>query len=123
MNENCIIVYRSHIEIASDLADDPSTIQHKVWKYIWRYIQQADIFISHPIPKFVPQEVPEEKVVFLPASTDPLDGLSKPQSPDMIHYYQQMLTRLSLDQNGDRLQFVHRPYVIQIARFDPSKGK
>ena len=31
------------------------------------------MFISHPIPEFIPKNVPAEKVVYLPATTDWLD--------------------------------------------------
>jgi len=41
-----------------------------VWNYLWNNIQHADLFISHPVNKFVPDSVPIEKVALLPASTD-----------------------------------------------------
>ncbi len=47
---------------------------------IWDFsgaTSRADIFISHPIPIFVPHTVPREKVVYFPATTDWLDGLNK----------------------------------------------
>lgn len=56
------------------------------------------------------------------ASTDPLDGLNKPVSDELTHYYVQQFNRTCVDQMGNRLLSPHRPYIIQIARFDPSKG-
>ncbi len=40
------IVYRSHIEIRSDLVHVPGSPQEEVWKYLWSNIQLADLFIS-----------------------------------------------------------------------------
>ena len=40
------IVYRSHIEIRSDLVHVPGSPQEEVWKYLWNNIQLADLFIS-----------------------------------------------------------------------------
>jgi len=64
------IIYRSHIEIRSDLVDRPGSPQEQVWKWIWNFVKQADIFISHPVAKFVPHEVPLEMVGLMPASTE-----------------------------------------------------
>jgi hypothetical protein len=40
------IVYRSHIEIRSDLVHKAGSPQEEVWKYLWKNIQLADLFIS-----------------------------------------------------------------------------
>lgn len=40
------IVYRSHIEIRSDLVHVAGSPQEEVWKYLWKNIQLADLFIS-----------------------------------------------------------------------------
>lgn len=40
------IVYRSHIEIRSDLVHVKGSPQEEVWKYLWNNIQLADLFIS-----------------------------------------------------------------------------
>jgi hypothetical protein len=40
------IVYRSHIEIRSDLVHVPGSPQEEVWNYLWNNIQLADLFIS-----------------------------------------------------------------------------
>lgn len=62
-----------------------------------------------------------EKVVLLPACTDPLDGLNKELSLSDLSYYKLVYNRLSIDQCGVEIDF-HRPYIVQVARFDPSKG-
>lgn len=64
------IIYRSHIEIRSDLVAIPGSPQEEVWQYLWNNIQHADLFISHPVSKFVPKDVPVEKVALLGAATD-----------------------------------------------------
>ncbi|CAG8544527.1 1373_t:CDS:2 [Cetraspora pellucida] len=122
LNPTCKIIYRSHIEICADLIrNDPTGPQAEVWDFLWGFISQADLFISHPIENFVPDNVPREKVVLLPASTDPLDGLNKGLSQSDLNYYKLVYNRLSIDQCGVAIDF-NRPYIVQIARFDPSKG-
>ena len=64
------IIYRSHIEIRSDLVHVKGSPQEEVWQYLWNNIQHADLFISHPVNKFVPSDVPPEKLALLGAATD-----------------------------------------------------
>jgi len=85
------IIYRLHIEIRSDLVHVPGSPQEEVWKYLWQNIRLADLFISalyystalansitdpdiflsgHPVSKFVPSDVPLEKLALLGAATD-----------------------------------------------------
>lgn len=71
------IIYRSHIEIRSDLVAQKGSPQEEVWQYLWKNIQLADVFVSHPMESFVPNDVPLEKVALMPACTDWLDGLNK----------------------------------------------
>ena len=104
------------------IRENPGGQQDKTWKFIWQFISQADLFVSHPMHNFVPDEVPQEKVVLLPACTDPLDGLNKELRQPDLSYYKSVYNRLSVDQCGVEIDFT-RPYVVQIARFDPSKGK
>jgi len=40
------IIYRSHIEIRSDLVHIKGSPQEEVWDYLWKNIQLADMFIS-----------------------------------------------------------------------------
>jgi alpha,alpha-trehalose phosphorylase (configuration-retaining) len=75
------IIYRSHIEIRSDLVSKKGSPQEGVWQYLWNNIQIADMFISHPVNKFVPSDVPTEKLSLLGAATDWLDGLNKHLDP------------------------------------------
>ena len=64
------IIYGSHIEIRSDRVDRLGSPQEQVWKWIWGYVKQADVFISHPADKFVPHDVPLAMVGLMPACTD-----------------------------------------------------
>jgi alpha,alpha-trehalose phosphorylase (configuration-retaining) len=120
-NPKAKIIYRSHIQIEGALTDKPGTKQHQVWQFLWKNIQLADLFISHPVKGFIPGNVPEEKVIFMPATTDLLDGLNKPLSDKQIDYYLHMFNLL-LKEEGQSLLDLKRPYIIQVARFDPSKG-
>ena len=81
------VLYRSHIQIRSDLVAIPGSPQNDVWNYLWDHIKGADMFISHPIPQFVPANVPREKVAYMPATTDWLDGLNKPLNSWDTKYY------------------------------------
>ena len=64
------ILFRSHIQIRSDLTSQPGTPQADAWDYLWDQIKLADCFISHPVCAFVPDVVPREIVGYMPASTD-----------------------------------------------------
>ena len=64
------VLYRSHIQIRSDLVEKEGTPQADVWQFLWANIKLANMFISHPIPAFVPRNVPGYKVAYLPATTD-----------------------------------------------------
>ena len=64
------VLYRSHIQIRADLAMTEGTSQSDIWQYLWSNIKLSDMFISHPIPAFVPSNVPASTVAYLPATTD-----------------------------------------------------
>ncbi|KAF9009403.1 trehalose phosphorylase [Cyathus striatus] len=116
------IVYRSHIEIRSDLVHVPGSPQEEVWKYLWNNIQLADLFISHPVSKFVPEDVPVEKLALLGAATDWLDGLNKELDPWDSQYYMGEFRSLCAKEKMNELKWPERDYLIQVARFDPAKG-
>ncbi|KAG5650606.1 hypothetical protein H0H81_011667 [Sphagnurus paluster] len=116
------IVYRSHIEIRSDLVHVPGSPQEEVWKYLWNNIQLADLFISHPVSKFVPSDVPIEKLALLGAATDWLDGLNKDLDPWDSQFYMGEFRSLCAKEKMNELKWPERDYIVQIARFDPAKG-
>ena len=64
------ILYRSHIQIRSDLVAKAGSEARGVWDYLWDNIKHADLFISHPVSSFVPGMVPKEMVGYMPATTD-----------------------------------------------------
>ena len=120
-NPSAKIIYRSHIQVEASLIDQKQEQQYITWSFIWSYAQQADLFVSHPIDKFVPQEVPRDKVVYMPATTDILDGLNKPLKFEQKKHSFEVFNKI-LRENGQTPLDLNRPYIIQIARFDPSKG-
>nr|AOR51716.1 trehalose synthase [Phaffia rhodozyma] len=125
-NPNAKIIYRSHIQIDTSLVNDPSKgegAHADVWNYLFQFIEQADVFLAHPVKAFVPQNVLDSKmpVLYMAPSTDPLDGLNKSIGEADMVYYQHYFGRLSEQQCGVSIDWV-RPYVVQVARFDPSKG-
>ncbi len=115
------ILYRSHIQIESHLANTPNTPQAITWDFIWDNIKDNDLFISHPITKFIPASVPKNSIVMMPATTDALDGLNKPLNPRHTHYYLTLFDQILIASQQEPLD-KKRPYIIQVARFDPSKG-
>ncbi|CAH1756724.1 8531_t:CDS:10 [Entrophospora sp. SA101] len=116
----CKVIYRSHIEICADLIKgNPNGPQAETWDFLYQFISQADLFVSHPIANFIPDNVPCKKIVLLPACTDPLDGLNKELKDSDKEYYKRIYNRLSSDQCGIEIDF-RRPYIVQVARFDPS---
>ncbi|ORZ22342.1 hypothetical protein BCR42DRAFT_345122 [Absidia repens] len=116
------IIFRSHIEIRADLIrDNPNGPQAETWNFLWNFIKQADLFIAHPMHNFIPDVVPRKNVALLPACTDPLDGLNKPMSHWIMAYYRSVFNRVCIDQGANEVDW-NRPYIVQVARFDPSKG-
>lgn len=121
VNPKVRIIYRSHIQIRSDLLVKRTRPQSITWSFLKKNILRADLFVSHPVKAFLPADIPREKVIFMPATTDPLDGLNKSLSSVQIRFYQQVFNWL-LERNGQKPLSLSRPYIIQVARFDPSKG-
>jgi hypothetical protein len=64
------VIYRSHIQMRTDLIAIPGTPQSEVWGFLWGYIELADVFISQPVDVFVPHNIPKTKVGYMPAYTD-----------------------------------------------------
>ncbi|KAI7090800.1 glycosyltransferase family 4 protein [Hortaea werneckii] len=116
------VIFRSHIQIRSDLAAQPETPTAEVWNWLWSQAQHADLFISHPVAAFVPSAVGQTTLGYMPATTDWFDGLNKELSTFDTEYYLHEFNTQCLRQRTTTLQYPKRDYIIQIARFDPSKG-
>lgn len=123
INPSAKIMFRSHIQIDTKLQRDPDSPQSRTWNFLWdtNGIKDADIFLSHPIEEFIPETVPEEHSVLMPATTDPLDGLNKHLTDKQMRYYLMMFNRY-LESTQQKPLDLDRPFIVQIARFDPSKG-
>jgi glycosyltransferase involved in cell wall biosynthesis len=120
-NPNVKLIYRSHIQIRSDLVQMPGSAQSATWAFLEPFVRRVDLFVSHPIPAFVPHTIPLESVLFMPATTDPLDGLNKLLAPEHLRYYLEAFNVHLVESHQTPLD-LERDYFIQIARFDPSKG-
>ncbi|KAL4913709.1 hypothetical protein BDW62DRAFT_191938 [Aspergillus aurantiobrunneus] len=116
------VIFRSHIQIRSDLVDQEGSAQAECWGRMWESIKQADLFISHPVKFFVPNIVPREKVGYMPASTDWLDGLNKPMREEDTAYYGRVFNSMVRNSGMPVIDHPADEYIVQIARFDPSKG-
>ncbi|RAO65083.1 uncharacterized protein BHQ10_001095 [Talaromyces amestolkiae] len=116
------VIYRSHIQMRSDLISTPGSPQSEVWDYLWSYIKLADIFISHPVASFVPRSVPLAKLGYMPACTDWLDGLNKDMRDWDYAYYGRIFNHACRNAGMPPINYPDDQYIVQIARFDPSKG-
>jgi hypothetical protein len=110
------------LPVRSDLVNKNEGLQHDVFSYLFNFIKQADLFVSHPVKEFVPKMVWDHMpVVFMPPSTDPLDGLNKPIPEVQLESYRHYFNDIARASTGQELDW-KRGYIIQVARFDPSKG-
>ena len=116
------IIYRSHIEIRSDLIHKKGSPQEEVWEYLWNNIKHADLFISHPVRNFVPDDVPVETLTLLGAATDWLDGLNKKLGIWDAQFYMGEFRGMCVKEKMNELGWPGRKYIVQVARFDPAKG-
>lgn len=124
LNPDAIIIFRDHIHTEGELMGTPGTPQHTTWEFIWKNnrVNEADAFVVHPKDEFVPPDVPDEKVVFMPATADLLDDLNRPLSPVELEEGRDFINgQLASNENQKPLD-LSRPYIVLIARFDPSKG-
>jgi glycosyltransferase involved in cell wall biosynthesis len=122
LTPNRPVLYRSHIEIRSDLVAKEGSPQADIWEFLWEKIKLADMFISHPIPSFVPKNVPRPKVAYLPATTDWFDGLNKDMNDWDMGYYGHLYNEQCHAIRMTELKWPNKKYIVQVARFDPSKG-
>jgi len=116
------VIFRSHIQIRNDLVQKEGSSAQKVWKSLWKSIKQADVFISHPVKDFVPDDVKNECVGYMPATTDWLDGLNKQMQDYDTDYYLNNFNHECQSQRVPQLAYPRKSYIAQIARFDPAKG-
>ncbi|KAJ5684151.1 uncharacterized protein N7477_000496 [Penicillium maclennaniae] len=116
------VIFRSHIQIRSDLVDTPGTPQAEAWAFLWKQIKIADCFISHPVSAFVPQDVPLEMLGYMPASTDWLDGLNKNMRDWDVAHYGRHFSAACRNAGMPIIQYPDDRYIVQVARFDPAKG-
>ncbi len=123
INPTVPIMFRSHIQIDTEKLHTSGSPQERTWNFLWdtNGVKEADLFLSHPIDSFIPGTVPAEKSIQMPATTDPLDGLNKHLTEKQLRYYLTQFNRFlqTIEQSPLDLD---RPYIVQIARFDPSKG-
>lgn len=122
LDPNRPVIFRSHIQVRADLADQEGTPTSEVWDWVWNNVKDADVFISHPVREFVPSKVIFPRVGYMPATTDWLDGLNKQLGDFDMQYY---IREFEMERFRIRMKQLHypkRPYIVQIARFDPAKG-
>lgn len=115
------VIFRSHIQVRADLANQEGSPTAQVWDWVWENVKDCDVFVSHPVREFVPNNVTPQKVGYLPATTDWLDGLNKKLSDFDTEYYMHEF-KAECFKMGMATLDPKRPYIVQIARFDPAKG-
>lgn len=119
-NSSAPMMYRSHIHLDRELLAKENTPQKRTWDFLWETIKESDVFINHPVEKFVPHNA-QDMSISMPATTDPLDGLNKPLRKEQLAYYLGLFNKILLEHAQKPLDLT-RDYIVQIARFDPSKG-
>ncbi len=124
INPNAKILFRDHIHTRADLMGKEGTPQHTTWKYLWEdnQINKADVFIVHPKPEFVPPDVPDDKVVYMPATCDLLDDLNRQLSEEERRKGIAFINEHLAETDGQLPIDPDRPYIALVARFDGSKG-
>jgi glycosyltransferase involved in cell wall biosynthesis/Uri superfamily endonuclease len=121
INPKAKIIYRSHIQLETCSMSKRSSAQKELYNFVLRNANMADLFVSHPIKKFIPPNVDIKKTVLMPATTDLLDGLNKHLFKNQVKYYLGLFNEI-LAKGGQKPLNLRRKYIIQVARFDPSKG-
>ncbi|ORY17691.1 putative trehalose synthase-like protein [Clohesyomyces aquaticus] len=116
------VIFRSHIQVRADLADQEGTPTSEVWNWVWNNVKDADVFVSHPVREFVPNNVDFKRVGYMPATTDWLDGLNKEMEDWDSQYYMHEFEAECFRMRSNLLDYPNREYIVQIARFDPAKG-
>ncbi|CAO2649353.1 Nn.00g067380.m01.CDS01 [Neocucurbitaria sp. VM-36] len=116
------VIFRSHIQVRADLADQEGTPTAEVWNWVWDNVKDCNVFVSHPVRAFVPKNVTPKKVGYLPATTDWKDGLNKHMKDWDNFYYMHLFGSQCFQAGMRRLAYPNREYIVQIARFDPAKG-
>ncbi|KAK5119254.1 hypothetical protein LTR85_007868 [Meristemomyces frigidus] len=116
------VIYRSHVQIQADLLKDPDSSIAHAREWFWSHVKQADLFVSHPARSSPQPAMPKEKIAFMPATTDWLDGLNKPISEHDTQYYLEEFNALCRHERVATLAYPRRDYIIQIACCEPFKG-
>ncbi len=124
INPKATLLFRDHIQTEGELMVTPGTPQYTTWDYIWNHnrTKEADVFITHPVDEFVPPNVPDEKVVFMPATCDMLDDLNRSLNDHEKQAGFAFIDDQFATNEGQKPLDRTRPYIVLIARFDPSKG-
>lgn len=115
------IIYRNHIQIDDQLINEEGTAAHETFNYLYNnYLSQSEAIVNHPLR--LPTILQDHKQLYeMPATTDPLDGLNKTMSSNDINWYLSHFQRMCLE-HGQPVPNINVPWIVQIARFDPSKG-
>lgn len=110
------VIFRWHIQLAKDLITKKGSPQSEVYQFVAKNSKKADMFVFHPVDDFIPEKFEKNKMVKMGAATDPLDGLNKPLSDKQIKLWIKRFNEYAETNIKDK------EYIIQTARFDPSKG-
>ncbi len=123
-NPHARILFRDHIQTEGQLMGTPGTPQHRTWDFIWNHnrTKDSDVFITHPVDDFVPPDVPDHKVVYMPATCEMLDDLNRELNEHEKQAGLDFINNQLVTNRDQKPLDITRPYIVLIARFDPSKG-
>lgn len=124
INPKAKIIFRDHIQSLGKEMSTPGTPQKKSWDFVYRHnrVNEADLFVFHPVEDFIPDDVPRERSVLMPPCTDLLDDLNRPLTPEETERGLDVINQELSRNQGQSPIDLKRPIYTQIARFDPSKG-
>ncbi|SMR63840.1 unnamed protein product [Zymoseptoria tritici ST99CH_3D1] len=115
------VICRAHIQIRTELIQDPTSATSPLWNWLWSHVKKADLFIAHPFAACIPHFVPKDKLAYFPATTDRPDGIKKNISDSDIQYHLEIFGAACFRERLSTPTYPKRDYIVQIARFDPAK--
>lgn len=118
------LVYRNHIQTHGKEMCTPGTWQEVIWRFLRDdcLVSTVDAYIAHPVPGFVPLDMPLEKVWFIPATYTKIDDLNRPITRKESEAGYAFINAQLAENEGQSPIDRSKPYILDFARFDWAKG-
>jgi len=118
------LAYRNHIQTHGKEMCTPGTLQEVIWRFLRDecLVSTVDAYIAHPVPGFVPTDMPAEKVWFIPATYTKIDDLNRPITRKESEAGFAFINAQLAENEGQSPIDRSKPYILDFARFDWAKG-